>query len=62
MHQVNLNDVAAQIAAEEGLLESVSVAQVKELLGILGRRCRTVSPAQAFDGYAAIVDRAGKTR
>ena len=38
MHQVNLNDVAAQIAAEEGLLESVSVAQVKELLGILGRR------------------------
>lgn len=62
MHQVNLNDVAAQIAAEEGLLESVSIAQVKELLGILGRRWRTVSPAQAFDEYAAIIDRAGKTR
>ena len=62
MHQVNLNDGAAQIAATEGLLESVSIAQVKELLGILGRRWRKVSPAQAFDEYAAIVDRAGKTR
>jgi hypothetical protein len=57
---VNLNDLAAELTAAEGLKESVSIAQVKELLGILGRRWREAPPKQALDEFLAISERAGQ--
>jgi len=59
MEEVNLNTLANEIAAEEGLLESVSVAQVKEILGILGRRWRGMDTVESDLEYRAIIDRAG---
>lgn len=57
--RINLNELAAELTLAEGLKVSITDAQVKELLGCLGRRWRK-QPEMILAEVAAIVERAGK--
>lgn len=56
---VNLNDLAVELAREEKGDKQVSIAQIKEILGILGRRWRSLSFAERSEEFWAIYERAG---
>ena len=57
----NLNDIASQVATEEGGKKSAGgVAQVTEILGVLGRRWRSMTLWEAMREFMAIRSRAGK--
>jgi len=57
---INLNAFAKELCDNEGLTEQVNVAQMKEIIGALGRALRDREPAEAFALVSAIVERAGK--
>lgn len=59
MDLVDLNELAVAITKEEGLSLSLSVAQIKEVLAILGRRWRSMPPEEAALEIMAIVERGG---
>jgi len=59
---VNLRVLAAELTKDEGGRESMPIAQVTELLGVLGRRWRAVGADQAAREFTAIVRRAGRRR
>jgi len=59
---MNLNDLATEVTLDEGLKVQISVAQSKEILGVLGRRWRQLPPAEVLSELAAIVARAGHRR
>ena len=57
----NLNEIASKVATEEGGKKSAGgVAQVTEILGVLGRRWRGMSWLKALAEFRAIRKRAGK--
>ena len=57
----NLNEIASEVATEEGGKKSAGgVAQVTEILGVLGRRWRNMTLWQAMSEFMAIRKRAGK--
>lgn len=56
----NLNILANELTYVEGLAEDLSVAQIKEILAILGIRWRTMSEHEAFKEFQAILNKAGK--
>lgn len=56
----NLNKLSAELTTEEGLNESLSIGQVKELLGLLGKRWREMTPEDFLAEATAIKDRAGR--
>lgn len=55
---VNLTELAVELTRDEGLKEPLSVAQVSEVIGCLGRRWRE-NPGAMVEALA-ISDRAGK--
>ena len=59
---MNLNELAKHITIEEGLNEQVDITQVKEILGILGRRWRNLSEEQFLEEVNLIKTNAGKGR
>lgn len=60
---MNLNALISHIAREEGGKRSAGgTAQVAEILGILGRRWRGMSPLRALAEFRAIRTRAGRGR
>lgn len=59
---MNLNELAKYITTEEGLNEQVDITQVKEILGILGRRWRNLSEEQFLEEVNLIKSNAGKSR
>lgn len=59
MSRTNLNDLASDIATAEGLEQSVGVAQVKEILGILGERWRGMHDVDVIAEVRCITARAG---
>lgn len=59
MRQVSIRQIASELTREEGLSEQVTVAQVAEILGCLGRRWRFKPPEEFAAEAAAIVARAG---
>jgi hypothetical protein len=59
---MNLNELAKYITTEEGLNEQVDITQVKEILGILGRRWRNLSEEQFLEEVNLIKTNAGKGR
>lgn len=57
----NLNDIASQVATEEGGKRSTGgVAQITEIMGVLGRRWRGMSWWESLREFRAIRNRAGK--
>lgn len=59
--KVNLRTLASEVATEEGRKKSAGgVAQVTEVLGVLGRRWRGMYLWQAMAEFMAIRSRAGK--
>jgi hypothetical protein len=60
--RVNLRDLSASITRAEGLKRSVSVAQVSEIIGLLGAHWRAVPSEQMAAEIDAIVSRAGRWR
>ena len=56
----DLNKLSAELTLEEGLNESLSIGQVKELLALLGKRWREMSTEDFLAEATAIKDRAGK--
>jgi hypothetical protein len=64
---INLNQTAQEIAIDERGKVAISVAQIKEILGVLGRRWRgegyaSMSPAEIQAEINAIVQRAGRRK
>lgn len=59
---MNLNELAKYIAVKEGLNEQVDITQIKEILGILGRRWRSLSEEQFLEEVNLIKSNAGKSR
>lgn len=59
MVKVDLDKLARDLTVEEGLKQSLAVAQVKEVLACLGRRWRFMPPEEFAAEVAAIVERAG---
>jgi hypothetical protein len=57
--RINLKNLAKDIAAEEGLKEQVSIAQITEIIGILGRRWRGMPTDTTLAEVSAIIERAG---
>lgn len=55
----NLNTIAEEVTAAEGLKTSVSIGQVKEIIGIMGDRWRNMPIDKAQAEFAAIITRAG---
>lgn len=60
MARANLNKLAREITLVEGLEKSISIAQVKEVLGILGERWRDGTVEQMAAEVSALVSRAGR--
>lgn len=60
MEERNLNDIASELATAEGLGKSVGVAQVKEILGLLGARWRDLTPGETLAEVCCLVQRGGK--
>ena len=56
----NLNTLAEELTHVEGLAEELSIAQIKEILSILGIRWRTMRENEAFQEFRAILEKAGK--
>jgi len=64
---ISLTNLAIDITHAEGGKVEISLAQVKEVLGILGRRWRgegyaSLSPAEIQAEINAIVQRAGRRK
>lgn len=59
MPEVDLNDLADDLARKEGLSESLSSAQIREVIGLLGRRWRSQEISRTMLEMHAIFDRAG---
>jgi hypothetical protein len=59
MARVNLRETATYIARQEGLGKKVPIAQIAEILGILGDRWRNMSSVDVLREVACIVERAG---
>lgn len=57
--RTNLNDLARDITIMEGLEQNQSVAQVKETLGLLGIRWRSMPLDEAIQEFECILERAG---
>lgn len=57
--QINLNALTREVALAEGLGQGVGVAQVREIIGILGHRWRNMPAAQAQAEVHCIMQRAG---
>lgn len=55
----DVHDLAVDLTLDEALKQQVGIAQVKELLGCLGRRWRR-HPEMILAEVAAIVERAGR--
>jgi hypothetical protein len=56
---VNLNDLARDLTLVEGKDNSVGIADVKEILAVLGDRWRSMPEEQALEEFRAIIERAG---
>lgn len=57
--RVNLNDLVRDITLQEGLEQRQSVAQVREIVGILGHRWRSMSDEEFQQEADCIRERAG---
>lgn len=57
--RINLNKLAETIINEEGLGENLSIAQVKEMLGILGNHWREIGDEKALIEFETIREKAG---
>jgi hypothetical protein len=57
---MNLNELARVLTLEEGGKRSATIAQTKELLGVLGRRWRRIGWIGALKDVVAIMTRAGR--
>lgn len=55
----NLQELASDLAREEGLGKSIGVAQMAEVLGLLGERWRGMSQIEILVEVSCIRDRAG---
>ncbi len=58
--KANLNELAADISRQEGLARGVGVAQVKEVLALLGIRWRNMPLEDAMIEINCLVTRGGK--
>jgi hypothetical protein len=58
--KINLNTLAVDICSEEGKRKGVNIANMKEVIGALGRTLRSYGPFKAFLVFVAIYKRAGK--
>jgi len=58
---MNWNDAAAEITRREGLKKQVSIAQVKEVIGILADWFHA-APGPVIDGLASLGLRRAKAR
>lgn len=56
---INLNELAKEITLLEGKSESINIAQVKEMIAILGNRWRAMEMNEVIEEVNAIRDRAG---
>lgn len=56
----DLRKLAREIAKLEGKKTNLSIAQITEVLGALGKRWRALTPEAALREAAAIIERAGK--
>ena len=57
---VNLNTFAKELCENEGLKQQVNVAQMKEVLAVLGRALRERDAAEAVALVSAIISKAGR--
>lgn len=57
--RINLNEIMRELAKKEGLTQNQPVAQVKEVIALLGLRWREMSDEQAQAEFEAIKNRAG---
>lgn len=57
--RINLNKLAETIVKTEGLGENLSIAQVKEMLGILGNHWREIGDEKALIEFETIKEKAG---
>lgn len=55
----NLNGLAVELSIREGGKEQINIAQIKELLGMLGDQWRSVPFEEVMADVYAIIDRAG---
>lgn len=55
----DLRALASEIAEKEGLGASVNVAQVAEIIGIIGARWRSMPEQEALTEFRSIRERAG---
>ena len=55
----NLNQLAEEITKLEGKRISLPIGQIKEVLGILGRRWRAMTSVRVIDEINSIIKRAG---
>lgn len=55
----NLQELASELARQEGLGKSIGVAQMAEVLGLLGERWRGMSHIEVMGEVSCIRDRAG---
>lgn len=60
MKKVNLKNLIVEITEAEGLNQLSNVAQVSEILALLGKRWRDMGREEALLEFDAIFDRAGK--
>lgn len=56
---VDLNVLAAELTKYEGLGKSINIAQVKELLGVIGYRWRNMTDDQVHEEINSIITKAG---
>lgn len=56
---MNLNTLAEEVTSAEGLKDPVSIAQVKEIIGVFGDRWRNMPLEEAEHEFLSIRSRAG---
>ena len=56
---MNLNELAKEIATAEGKKVEVNIAQIKEILGVLGKRWRDMNIDDFYDEAHLIRNKAG---
>lgn len=58
-NRINLSEMAREITLKEGLEQRQSIAQVREILGIIGDRWRNMSDEEFLQEANCIRKRAG---
>ncbi|MEX0598074.1 MAG: hypothetical protein WD512_16420 [Candidatus Paceibacterota bacterium] len=56
---INLKTLVEEITKQESLQKQSSVAQIAEIIAIMGIRWRSMSKVAALEEFEAIVERAG---